>query len=163
MERGITFGVRNSYCLSSFFGQFSVHDRYVFMILKREGEFLALVEKKSHKKEEWKRKWWMSKASADDMWNLSGPLLYGLVISVLFLPPDSGRNQFHKQSLASVGQSVLSPCAGCSLFFFFCLLFLLYFTLQYCMVLPYIDMNPHGCTCVPNKVHTYKRLQVTEK
>ena len=47
--------------------------------------------------------------------------------------------------------------------FFFCLLFLLYFTLQYCMVLPYIDMNPHGCTCVPNKVHTYKRLQVTEK
>ena len=91
----------------------------------------------------------MSKASADDMWNLSGPLLYGLVISVLFLPPDSGRNQFHKQSLASVGQSVLSPCAGCSLVFFFCLLFLLYFTLQYCMVLPYIDMNPHGCTCVP--------------
>ena len=34
-------------------------------------------------------------------------------------------------------------------FYFFCLLFLLYFTLQYCMVLPYIDMNPHGCTCVP--------------
>ena len=34
-------------------------------------------------------------------------------------------------------------------FLFFCLLFLLYFTLQYCMVLPYIDMNPHGCTCVP--------------
>ena len=33
--------------------------------------------------------------------------------------------------------------------FFCCLLFLLYFTLQYCMVLPYIDMNPHGCTCVP--------------
>ena len=35
------------------------------------------------------------------------------------------------------------------IFYFFCLLFLLYFTLQYCMVLPYIDMNPHGCTCVP--------------
>ena len=33
--------------------------------------------------------------------------------------------------------------------FFFCFLFLLYFTLQSCMVLPYIDMNPHGCTCVP--------------
>ena len=31
-------------------------------------------------------------------------------------------------------------------FFFFQIL---YFTLQYCMVLPYIDMNPHGCTCVP--------------
>lgn len=45
MEQGVTFGVRNSYSLSSFFGQFSVHDRYVFMILKREGEFLAPVEK----------------------------------------------------------------------------------------------------------------------
>ena len=33
--------------------------------------------------------------------------------------------------------------------FFFCFLFLLYFTLQSCMVLPYIDMNPHGCTCIP--------------
>ena len=75
----------------------------------------------------------MSKASADDMWNLSGPLLYGLVISVLFLPPDSGRNQFHKQSLASVGQSVLSPCAGCSLVFFFLsfIFTLFYFTILY--------------------------------
>ena len=40
------FGVRNSYSLSSFFGQFSVHARYVFKILKREGVFLVLVEKK---------------------------------------------------------------------------------------------------------------------
>ena len=74
-------------------------------------------KKKSHKKEEWKRKWWMSKASADDTWNLNEPLLYGLVISILFLPPSSGRNQLRKQSLESVSQSVLSPCAGCSLVF----------------------------------------------
>ena len=59
----------------------------------------------------------MSKASTHDMWNLSGPLLYGLVISVLFLPPNSGRNQFRKQSLESVSQSMLSPCAGCGLVF----------------------------------------------
>ena len=59
----------------------------------------------------------MSKASADDMWNLNEPLLYGLVISILFLLPGSGRNQLRKQSLESVSQSVLSPCAGCSLVF----------------------------------------------
>ena len=45
------FGVRNSYSLSSFFWQFSVHARYVFKILKREGVFLVLVEKKKESQE----------------------------------------------------------------------------------------------------------------
>ena len=45
--------------------------------------------------------------------------------------------------------STSSRCRSFRSFFCVCLLFLLYFTLQYCMVLPYIDMNPHGCTCVP--------------